>query len=182
VWQDSAFATEVKQLQHSISLGLESYATTQHPIYGTIYAYETDGLGHYNLMDDANVPSLLSLPYLGYCSADDPIYLNTRKFILSPHNPYYYSGSRAKGIGSPHTPDRHIWPIALIMQALTSTDQTEIEQLLTLLEQTEAGTNQMHESFYVDDPTRFTRSWFAWANSLFSELLIRRYKGDNPNL
>ena len=175
IWQDQDFEREVAQLKQTISEGLAKYATVQHPAYGTIYAYETDGLGNYNLMDDANVPSLLSLPYLGYCSAEDPIYRNTRNFILSAYNPYYYAGSYGRGIGSPHTPYRHVWPIALVMQALTTTDQAEIDQILTMLEQTEAGTDQMHESFLVDDPTKFTREWFAWANSLFSELILSCY-------
>ena len=92
-------------------------------VFGTIYAYETDGLGQHTLMDDANVPSLLSLPYLGYCAPDDPIYLNTRRWILSDQNPYFYRGAAAAGVGSPHTPPRYVWPIALAVQGLTSRRQ-----------------------------------------------------------
>lgn len=126
-------------------------------------------------MDDANVPSLLSLPYLGYCAADDPTYLNTRRFVLSYDNPYFSEGTAACGIGSPHTPESHIWHIALVMQGLTATDEAEKDRILALLETTDAGTDLMHESFHADDPARFTRPWFSWANSLFSEFVLRRF-------
>jgi meiotically up-regulated gene 157 (Mug157) protein len=140
-------------------------------VYGEIYAYETDGFGNYNLMDDANVPSLLSIPYLGYTTKEDPVYLNTRRFILSKSNPYYYEGSYAKGIGSPHTPPQYIWPIALSMQALTSTDPQEIAEIIETLVATDGDTGYMHEGFSVHNPSEFTRPWFAWANSLFGELI-----------
>jgi meiotically up-regulated gene 157 (Mug157) protein len=144
---------------------------------GQIYAYETDGFGNYLLMDDANVPSLLSIPYLGYRPANDPLYLNTRRFILSEENPYYFSGKAARGVGSPHTPHRYIWPIALAMQGLTSTDRAEQDELLKVLASTTAGTNYMHEGFCADDPAQFTRPWFAWANSLFSAFVLQWLDG-----
>ncbi|MBQ3955359.1 MAG: glycoside hydrolase family 125 protein, partial [Clostridia bacterium] len=122
--------------------------------------------------DDANVPSLLSLPYLGWCTPDDPIYKNTRKFILSKRNPYYFEGKAAKGIGSPHTPKDYIWHVSLAMQGLTSTDDAEIDYLLDLFETTTAGRGLMHEGFHKDDPELFTRAWFAWANSIFAEFVI----------
>ncbi|WP_438433090.1 glycoside hydrolase family 125 protein [Gorillibacterium sp. sgz500922] len=170
---DEGLARMARELQSEIDSGIAAYGTVQHPVFGRIYAYETDGCGNFNLMDDANVPSLLSIPYLGYASADDPIYRNTRRFALSGHNPYYYEGTFAKGIGSPHTPPGYIWPISLTMQALTSTDGAEIEELLKVLQKTDADTGFMHEAFHADDPGRFTRSWFAWANSLFAELAER---------
>jgi uncharacterized protein len=139
-----------------------------------MYAYETDGYGNYNLMDDANVPSLLSMPYLGYCAPDAPLYVNSRAFVLSTENPYYFQGQCAKGIGSPHTPQGYVWPIGLIMQGLTSTDTAEQDTLIQMLLATTADTNFMHESFHPDDPAQFTRSWFAWANSLFGEFILRR--------
>ena len=159
-------------LKKQIDEGIKRYGIYEHPVFGKIYAYETDGMGNYTLMDDANVPSLLSIPYLGYVSADDEIYKNTRKFILSRENPYYYEGKAAKGIGSPHTPERYIWHISLSMQGLTSCDKAEKEYLLDLFESTTAGTGYMHEGFDVDDPNKFTRSWFAWANSIFSEFIL----------
>jgi meiotically up-regulated gene 157 (Mug157) protein len=140
---------------------------------GSIYAYEVDGLGGTNLMDDANVPSLLSLPYLGWCATDDPLYRRTRAFVLSESNPYHYRGTAASGVGSPHTPHRHVWPMALCLQALTASSRAEAEGLYAMLLATDAGTGLMHESFDVDDPASFTRPWFAWANSLFAELALR---------
>ncbi|MDQ0062665.1 glycoside hydrolase family 125 protein [Paenibacillus harenae] len=169
---DDDLADRAAALADEIRHGIEQYAKVEHPSFGTIYAYETDGLGHYNLMDDANVPSLLSIPYLGYASADDPIYVNTRRFILSASNPYYYEGAAASGIGSPHTPDRYIWPIALAMQGLTAKDQAEKEGLLDRMAHTDAGTGFMHESFHADDPAVYTRPWFSWANMMFCELVL----------
>ena len=172
VYHDEALANRAAKLKSEIDGGIAKYAIYNHPEFGKIYAYETDGLGNYNLMDDANVPSLLSLPYLGYCKADDEIYKNTRKFILSPANPYYFEGKAAKGIGSPHTPKDYIWHVSLAMQGLTSESDDEINYLLDLFETTTAGTGLMHEGFHVDDPDKFTRSWFAWANSIFAEFVI----------
>ena len=166
-------ATRCCLLAAEIDGGIRNVGIIDHPEFGEIYAYEADGLGNYHLMDDANVPSLLSAPYLGYCSADDPIYQNTRKFVLSESNPYYYSGPTAQGVGSPHTPDGYIWPIALCIQALTSTNRDEIIHCLNELVSTHAGTHFMHESFDPNNPENFTRSWFAWANTLFASLLIK---------
>ena len=169
---DAEMAATAKELKEQIDEGIKKYAIYDHPVYGKIYAYETDGNGNYNLMDDANVPSLLSIPYLGYVSAEDEIYKNTRKFILSKENPYYYEGKAAKGIGSPHTPENYIWHISLSMQGLTSIDEDEKKYLLDLFENTTAGTGFMHEGFNVDDPNQFTRPWFAWSNSIFSEFVL----------
>lgn len=172
VWNDKAMAERALKLRGEIDDGIKKYGTFEHPEFGTIYAYEADGLGNQNFMDDANVPSLLSLPYLGYCGADDPIYQNTRRFILSKNNPYYYEGTAAKGIGSPHTPKNYIWHVSLAMQGLTSTCDDEIDAILDLFETTTAGTGLMHEGFHVDNPDKFTRVWFAWANSIFAEFVI----------
>ena len=131
-------------------------------------------------MDDANVPSLLSLPYLGYCAADDPVYLSTRRFVLSSANPYYYQGRVAQGIGSPHTPHGYVWHIALAMQGLTATSIEEMGRVMDMLEATDGGTGFMHEGFAPDDPSTFTRGWFAWANSIFAEFVLTwlRRRGD----
>lgn len=170
-WEE--LAEEAGKLRQEIQAGIEKYGVKEHPVYGPMYVYETDGLGHVLCMDDANSPSLLAMPYLSYCSKDDERYQNTRKFILSKENPYYFSGTAADGVGSPHTPDQYVWHIGIIMQALTSTDREEIEHCLKELETTHDGTYRMHESFHKDHPEQYTRSWFAWANSLFAELLIR---------
>lgn len=170
-YDDKALKRECLDLAADIEDGIEAYGVVDHPKYGKIYAYETDGFGNYNLMDDANSPSLLAIPYLGYRSAEDPVYQNTRRFILSEDNPYYYSGKVAKGIGSPHTPPRYIWHIGLSMQILTSIDPKEKLECLETIARTHAGTNFMHEGFDVDDPAKFTRPWFAWANTLFAQML-----------
>ena len=138
-----------------------------------LWAYEIDGLGGGIRMDDANAPSLLALPYLGACRADDPHYLATRRFVLSPANPWWFSGAAAEGVGSPHTGPRRIWPIALAMQGLTATNDAERLTSIRMLGATHAGTYLAHESFDADDPGIFTRPWFAWANSLVGELLER---------
>ena len=122
-------------------------------------------------MDDANSPSLLSLPYLGYCDKNDPIYLNTRRFILSERNPWFFAGKAAKGIGSPHTGPDMIWHISLIMQILTATSDEEKRNCLYMLSDTHADTFFMHEAFHKDRPEQFTRKWFAWANALFAQML-----------
>ncbi|MDO4741721.1 MAG: glycoside hydrolase family 125 protein [Eubacteriales bacterium] len=168
---DAQLLRRIQTLHDEIDEGLRAHAVVRHEVYGDVYAYEVDGLGNYNLMDDANVPSLLSLPYLGCLSAEDPVYQNTRKMLLSEANPYYYAGTAAKGIGSPHTPNGFVWPISLCIQGLTSQDAQEIVELANMLESIDAGTYLMHEGVNVNDPNDFTRPWFAWANSIFSEFM-----------
>ncbi len=176
-YQDEKMAEEAAELKTQIEEGIQKYGVVEDEVYGKMYAYETDGLGNYNLMDDANVPSLLSLPWLAYCDKDDPIYKNTRAYVLSKKNPYYYEGSCAKGIGSPHTPDQYIWHIALTMQGLTSDDSQEREELLKTLLATDAGCEVMHEGFHCEKPEAFTREWFAWANSLFALFALSMKEG-----
>ena len=171
IYKDSALAEAAENLCQDIEFGIQTYGLVSHPEYGKIYAYETDGFGNYNLMDDANIPSLLSIPYLGYRPASDPIYQNTRAFILSAANPYYYTGTFIHGVGSPHTPVNYVWPLSLIMQGLTSNSRSEQDELVKTLSQTTAGTNFMHESINCNDPKQFTREWFAWANTLFGQFI-----------
>ena len=180
VWHDTEKQHEVMALHDGVADGINDYGIVYAPKYGYLYAYEVDGLGHANLMDDANVPSLLSTPYLGYTRADDPIYLNTRRFVLSADNPYFYSGKVAEGVGSPHTPSGYIWPLALVMEGLTSTDPAEVSAVLTELRASDLGDHLLHESFDVDDPSKFTRSNFGWPCSLFSELVLERVMGETP--
>ncbi|MBQ7637569.1 MAG: glycoside hydrolase family 125 protein [Clostridia bacterium] len=165
------YAEKALTLADEVEEGIKKYGVVRHEKYGRIYAYETDGMGNFVFMDDANSPSLLSLPYLGYCEKDDELYLNTRRFILSEDNPFYFEGKAAKGVGSPHTGKDTIWHISLIMQILTSLDEEEKLSCLKTLSETHAGTFYMHESFNKDDASDFTRSWFAWANSLFAQML-----------
>jgi len=175
---DEALGARCRALSQEISEGIWRYGVVEHPKYGRIYAYETDGLGNYNLMDDANSPSLLAMPYLGYCGREDVIYQNTRRFVLSADNPYYFQGSCARGVGSPHTKKGYVWHIGITMQALTSGDRREIWECLDMLARTHAGTNYMHESFDPSAPENYSRPWFAWANTLFAELLDKLMEED----
>ncbi|HEX3075097.1 MAG TPA: glycoside hydrolase family 125 protein, partial [Ignavibacteriales bacterium] len=181
VIKDEAFSSACLALTEEVQTALYQYAVSKHLDFGEVYAYEIDGFGNKLFMDDANVPSLLSLPYLGFCSNDDVVYRNTRKFILSRYNPYFFKGKCAEGIGSPHTLIDRIWPISITMRALTSADDEEIITCLKYLKSTHAGTGFMHESFMKDDAADFTRKWFAWANSLFGELILKLYK-EKPEL
>jgi uncharacterized protein len=172
---DAALANECTQLAAEVKKALEQYATTTHPRYGKIFAYEVNGFGSYNLMDDANVPSLLSLPYLGAVSKSDPIYQNTRRFVWSSANPFFFKGKAAEGIGGPHAGMDMIWPLSIIIRGLTSSNDAEIKDCLSTLMKSNAGTGFMHESFHKDDPSKFTRKWFAWANTIFGELVMELY-------
>lgn len=171
--KEHALSAELDNLASEIKSGIDKYGVVRHGEFGRIYAYETDGFNNYNLMDDANTPSLLSLPYLGFCDVSDEIYQNTRKFVLSESNPYYFEGKYARGIGSPHTPKGYVWHISMIMQALTSDNTAEIYEIIKTLLATDGGTGFMHESFSVDDSGSYTRPWFAWANTLFAVLIMR---------
>jgi meiotically up-regulated gene 157 (Mug157) protein len=175
VYDDDHFASECLSLAQEIEKAILNYAIAEHLNFGKIFAYEIDGFGNKLFMDDANVPSLLALPYLGCCSIDNVIYQNTRRFLFSANNPYFFRGKVAEGIGSPHTLINKIWPISICMRALTSDNDEEILQCLYWLRSAEAGTGFMHESFEKDDAGDFTRKWFAWANSLFGELIIKLY-------
>lgn len=173
---DNAAARDCESLAGQVREALAKLATASRAKYGEIYAYEADGFGNQLFQDDANVPSLLSLPYLGCFPADDPLYLRTRLFVLGDDNPYFYRGKAAQGLGGPHSGLNMIWPLGIITQALTSQDEREIAACLATLKSTHAGTGFMHESFSKDDPAKFTRSWFAWANTLFGELVLRVYE------
>lgn len=158
---------KANKLAEQIEQGIYKWGVMNHPEYGEIFAYEVDGLGHYHLMDDANLPSLLGAPWFGFCDKEHPIYRNTRRFLLSESNPFYFSGKYARGIGSPHTPKGYVWPIGLAVQGLTADSQEEKREILEILKNTTAKTYHMHESFHPDKPEEYTRSWFAWADSMF---------------
>jgi len=169
---NGGLAVDCMTLAREVAAGLNINGTTVHPEHGRVWAYEVDGFGGAIVMDDANVPSLLSLPYLGCCSASDPLYQRTRALVLSPGNPWFRRGRAAVGIGSPHTPGNRIWPISIMMRALTSSSDVEVAACLKTLASTDAGTGFMHEAFDADDPSKYSRPWFAWANSLFGELML----------
>lgn len=170
--KERKIAAECTALADEVEAALKKYAVVEHPEYGKIYAFEVDGFGNRFLMDDANVPSLLALGYLDPSFLNDPVYQNTRKFVWSRNNPYFFKGTAGEGIGGPHIGYDMIWPMSIMMKAFTSSDDAEIKWCIETLMKTDAGTGFMHESFNKNDPTNFTRAWFAWQNTLFGELII----------
>lgn len=181
VLHDAAFATECGVLAQEIESALLRHGRVRYAKEGDVWAYEVDGFGNQLLMDDANLPSLLGLPYLGCCTLDDAIYRSTRSRILSLTNPYFFKGTVAEGIGGPHVGLDMIWPISIIIRAFTSAEESEIAQCLRWLRNTDAQTGFVHEAFHKNNPAEFTRPWFAWANSLFGELILRLME-ERPHL
>ena len=170
------------ELANTVLAAVIEYGKIQTEKFGIISAYEINGFGSYNLMDDANIPSLLSLSYLANEEDEvNRVVQNTRQFVLSESNPFFFKGKAAEGIGGPHVGMDYIWPMSIIMRGLTSTDDKEIKNCLDMLQKTHAGTGFMHESFHKDDATKFTRKWFAWANTLFGEFVWKVYK-ERPHL
>ncbi|MDE6446465.1 MAG: glycoside hydrolase family 125 protein [Alistipes sp.] len=170
---EEAMASECRALADEVEEALRKHAVAEHPEFGEIYAYEVDGFGNRFLMDDANVPSLLAMAYLGDVDLSDPVYQNTRRFVWSESNPYFFRGEAGEGIGGPHVGYDMIWPMSIMMKAFTSQDDAEIKRCVEMLMTTDAGTGFMHESFHKDDPANYTRSWFAWQNTLFGELILK---------
>ena len=181
VYGNKDFSGECITLADEVDAAIRRYGTFNHPVCGRIYAFEVDGFGNALCMDDANVPSLLAAPYLGYCSFKDAIYQNTRKMIWSGNNPYFFKGKAGEGVGGPHVGLNYIWPMSIIMKAFTTDDSEEIRACLKQLRDTDGGTGFMHESFHSEDAADFTRSWFAWTNTLFGELILNTIK-EYPNL
>ncbi|MDX2190543.1 MAG: glycoside hydrolase family 125 protein [Bacteroidota bacterium] len=171
--KDNNFVLECNALANEVETAVKKYAIINHAVFGQIYAYEIDGFGSSLVMDDANVPSLLSLPYLNSIKRDDPLYVNTRNYALSEYNPWFFKGKAAEGIGGPHTGRDTIWPMGIIMRAITSTSDDEIKKCLKMLKETHNKTGFIHESFYMNDAQYFSRKWFAWANTLFGEMIIK---------
>lgn len=172
VINDNVLAADSKKLAEEVSNALTQYAIFDHPKYGKVYAFEVDGFGNGYFMDDANIPSLLALPYLDGVEINDTVYQNTRKLVWSEDNPYFFRGSAGEGIGGPHIGYDMIWPMSIIMRALTGQSDDEIRDCLRMLRDTDGDTGFMHESFHKNNPTQFTRKWFAWVNTLFGELIV----------
>ena len=181
VYKNEVFAGECMALANEVDAAIRKYGIFNHPVCGRIYAFEVDGFGNALCMDDANVPSLLAAPYLGYCSFKDAIYQNTRKMIWSDNNPYFFKGEAGEGVGGPHVGLNYIWPMSIIMKAFTTDSPEEIRTCLKLLRDTDGETGFMHESFNSANAADFTRSWFAWANTLFGELILKTIR-EYPNL
>lgn len=175
---DSNYENEALSIADAVQVGIARYGVVWNEARKAwMYAYEVDGYGRALFIDDANIPNLTSLPYLGWCSPFDPVYLNTRAFTLSAGDPYYFSGTYAQGIGSPHTPKGFVWPLGIIARALTSTDRREVAASITTLAETDGKDGLIHESFYPGGYWRYTRAEFGWANALYAELLFRSVAG-----
>ena len=166
-------SAECRSLAREVEQGIKQFGIVDDPKWGKVYAYECDGLGHTLLMDDAGIPGQLSIPYFSPGLDNDPVVLNTRRYALSPDNPWFFRGVAAEGLGSVHTGKDKVWPLGLMMRAITSKDDAEITACLGMLKNSSAGTGFVHESFNKDDPTKFSRKWFAWANNLFGETIIK---------
>ena len=176
IYHDMELSRKARLLAEEVRLALKNYAIAKRPEFGEVLAFEVDGFGNKLFMDDANIPSLLALPYLNAISVTDPLYRNTRKMVLSEANPWFFKGKAAEGIGGPHVGTGMIWPMSIIMRAMTSNDDQEIVSCLKTILTTHAGTGFIHETFQMDNPSDFTRSWFAWANTLFGELILKLYE------
>jgi uncharacterized protein len=187
---DSDLMNDCLMLMDGLLAAIMKYGIINHPVQGKVFAYEADGFGNYSIMDDANIPSTLSLKYVAKDMGSDlasssvffkTVYANSRKLVLSDRNPFFFKGKAAEGVGGPHVGMDYIWPMSIIMRAMTSTNDAEIKQCIQWLKTTHAGTGFMHESFHKDDPKKFTRKWFAWANTLFGEMLLKVVK-ERPHL
>ena len=177
VYRNLLKSNRARTLRSEVQDGIQQFGEVFTPNYGYVYAYEVDGLGKKILMDDANIPSLLAAPYLGYTKPDSFVYRNTRRFLLSRDNPYYYIGSVARGIGSAHTSDGYVWPLALIVEGMTSTSDSERKGIVAQLIASDPGDHLLHESFDPSNPGRYSRKDFGWPNALFSEFVMTQYGG-----
>ncbi|MEF2877960.1 MAG: glycoside hydrolase family 125 protein [Blautia sp.] len=171
IFQDKRMEKRAGELGRQVKQAIEKEGRVLTEDFGWIYAYETDGWGMFNLMDDANVPSLLAMDYIGY-EGHRQTAQNTRRFLLSWGNPYYFQGKKASGIGSPHTPAGYIWHIAMAMEGLTAGSREEKLRILKNMAATTGGKGMMHEGFCKDDDTKYTREWFSWANAMYAQLFL----------
>lgn len=177
-FKDNRLAQNATVLASQVQSGIQRYGR----VYsrrrgGWLYAYETDGYGHSKLMDDANIPNLTALPYIGWCASNDSVYLNTRRFTLSSSDPYYYTGKYASGLGSSHTPKGWVWPLGIVSAALTASSRQTVMNAIAMLNQSDTLNGLMHESLDPNDPQHFTRPEFGWANAFWADLLFRTVAG-----
>ncbi|KAI0200226.1 glycoside hydrolase family 125 protein [Astrocystis sublimbata] len=165
-------AETVQQWSETITKGIWEHGVVEHRQFGKVFAYEVDGYGSSILMDDANYPSLLALPLMGFVDMNDETYQNTRRMLLSKSsNPYYLKGRDFHGIGGPHIGLNNAWPMSLLVQARTSNDDEEIKECIDfVLRSSKLGL--IHESVDVNILSSYTRSWFAWANGVFASTIL----------
>ncbi|TVY46350.1 Meiotically up-regulated protein 157 protein [Lachnellula occidentalis] len=180
----------MREFAFGIRKGIDRDAVVHHRDFGDIWAYEIDGYGGVNLMDDANIPSLLSIPLFEYTHSkfplpepakDDPkrdyakIYRNTRNFVLSDSNPYFSKGPELSAIGGPHLGPGKGWPMAAIVRSLTAFSiadgdekglEEEVKGQLRMVLDSTSGTGVIHESVNAWSQGDWSRAWFGWANGL----------------
>ena len=173
VLRDPALSAEALALADEVEQAVYKHGTMRLPDGRQVFAYETDGYGNHLFMDDANLPSLLGLAYLRCVAPDNPLWRTTAAAVWSEDNPWFFRGTAAEGVGGPHIGEGQVWPMGIIVRALSSSDEAVIAGALKTLRNTHAGTGFMHEAFDKDDPAKFTRNWFAWTNGLFGELVVK---------
>ena len=181
VLHDAALAAQASALAAEVEKAVFAHGVMTLPDGRQVLAYETDGYGNHLFMDDANVPSLLGMAYLRCLPADYPLWRTTAEAVWSEANPWFFKGTAAEGVGGPHIGEGQVWPMSIIVRALSSQDDAVIAWSLRTLRATHAGTGFMHEAFDKDNPARFTRKWFAWVNGLFGELVVKVAK-ERPHL
>ncbi len=182
VLNDEAFSKECAGFSKEVLKAINRFAISEHLNYDKVYAYEVDGFGNKVFIDDPNIPSLIATKYLiSEKYYDEEVYMNTRQYLLSEDNPYYFKGKAGEGQGGPHAGKDTIWPMGIILRAMTSDDNKEIGWCIKQLMATHNNSGFMHETFHKDDASKFSRSWFAWANTLFGELIVKLYN-EKPEL
>lgn len=181
VLKDEALAADARALADEVERAVFAHGIMNLPDGRQVLAYETDGYGNHLFMDDANVPSLLGMSYLRCLPADYPLWRATAAAVWSDANPWFFRGRAGEGIGGPHIGEGQIWPMSIIVRALSSDDDAVIAWSLKTLRATHAGTGFMHEAFDKDNPAKFTRKWFAWVNGLFGELIVK-VANERPHL
>lgn len=169
---EPALAQDATALAAEVEAALKQFGTMTLPSGERVWAFEVDGYGNAVFMDDANVPSLSGMAYLGCVDPADPLWQRTVAACWSKDNPWYFEGKALTGIGGPHTGPGQVWPMSIIVRALTSTDPALLRNSLSMLRGSQGGTGFIHEGVDINDPTKFTRDWFAWANGLFGELIV----------
>ena len=169
---DTTAAADAEALAAEVEAALKEHALIPDGKGAQVWAYEIDGFGNWVFMDDANVPSLSGLALIEAAGRDDPLFRRTAALAWSDRNPYFFKGTAAEGIGGPHIGQDMVWPMSIITHAMNSDDDATIRRCLHWLKTTHSGTGFMHESFHKDDPSKFTRPWFAWANALFGQLIV----------
>jgi len=180
VYNDSGKAADSLKLSSEVDQGIKKFGIVHSAEFGQVFAYEVDGLGHSVLMDDANIPSLLAAPYIGYVASNNQTYQNTRKLVLSPANPYFYQGRLGRGIGSNNSPVGTVWPLSLLAQGLTANSDAERQEVLRYLLASDPGDHLLHESYNINDQKILTRPDFGWPNSLFDQFIMVGFLGYAP--